>query len=182
MPLGTANDFARAAGIPLDPTEALALLDEPAVPVDVGQMNDRFFLNMATGGFGSKVTADTPEEWKRMLGGGAYLLVGLTHFADVGSVYGEFSGPEFSWSGEFLAWASATAARPAAARCSARMPPSTTAGWTCASCRRRRAPSAPEHPAQRHLYGVEAVSVSGHITRMAITAPQAVDINLDASR
>ncbi len=29
MPLGTANDFARAAGVPLEPAQALALLDVP---------------------------------------------------------------------------------------------------------------------------------------------------------
>jgi hypothetical protein len=29
MPLGTANDFAKAAGVPLDPAQALALLDVP---------------------------------------------------------------------------------------------------------------------------------------------------------
>lgn len=30
MPLGTANDFAKAAGVPLEPAQALALLDVPA--------------------------------------------------------------------------------------------------------------------------------------------------------
>ena len=47
MPLGSANDFAKAAGISLDPFEALALLDEPAEAVDIGMMNGRPFVNMA---------------------------------------------------------------------------------------------------------------------------------------
>ena len=61
MPLGSANDFARAAGISLDPFEALALLDEPPHAVDVGEMDGHPFVNMATGGFGSQVTASTSE-------------------------------------------------------------------------------------------------------------------------
>ena len=71
LPLGSANDFAKAAGIPLDPVEALGLLEQPAQVIDIGEMNGHSFVNMATGGFGSKVTASTSEELKRVLGGGA---------------------------------------------------------------------------------------------------------------
>ncbi len=103
LPLGTANDFATAAGIPLNPDEALALLDRPAQRIDLGEVEGRVFLNMATGGFGAQITANTSEELKRVLGGAAYLLTGLTRFADVRSAFGRFSGPDFSWQGEFLA-------------------------------------------------------------------------------
>ena len=71
LPLGTANDFAHAAGIPLTPAAALALLECEPVAVDVGMAGERAFLNMATGGFGSNVTANTPEELKKVLGGAA---------------------------------------------------------------------------------------------------------------
>ncbi|HAJ88591.1 MAG TPA: lipid kinase YegS, partial [Pseudomonas sp.] len=103
LPLGSANDFAKAAGIPLDPVEALGLLEQPAQVIDIGAMNGHPFVNMATGGFGSKVTASTSEELKRVLGGGAYLLTGLTRFAEIHSAKGRFSGPGFDWEGEFLA-------------------------------------------------------------------------------
>lgn len=103
LPLGTANDFAHAAGLPLSPLEALALLDEPAQPIDLGEVDGQLFLNMATGGFGSKVTANTSEDLKRLLGGTAYLLTGLTRFAEVRSAFGRFSGPDFRWEGEFIA-------------------------------------------------------------------------------
>ena len=83
LPLGTANDFARAAGIPLEPAAALALLDQTARPIDLGAVNGKLFLNMATGGFGSKVTANTSEDLKKVLGGAAYLLTGLTRFSEV---------------------------------------------------------------------------------------------------
>ncbi|OHC28090.1 MAG: lipid kinase YegS [Pseudomonadales bacterium RIFCSPLOWO2_12_59_9] len=103
LPLGTANDFARAAGVPLEPLAALALLDQPAQAIDLGEVDGQVFLNMATGGFGSNVTANTSEELKRVLGGAAYFLTGLTRFAEVHSSFGRFSGPGFSWEGEFLA-------------------------------------------------------------------------------
>jgi lipid kinase YegS len=103
LPLGTANDFAHAAGIGLDPRIALALLDTPAQPIDLGEVDGQVFLNMATGGFGSNVTANTSEDLKRLLGGAAYFLTGLTRFAEVQSSFGRFTGPDFQWEGEFLA-------------------------------------------------------------------------------
>jgi lipid kinase YegS len=89
--------------VPLIPLEALALLDVPARPVDLGEVDGQLFLNMATGGFGSNVTANTPEDLKQVLGGAAYFLTGLSRFAEVHSSFGRFSGPDFIWEGEFLA-------------------------------------------------------------------------------
>lgn len=120
LPLGTANDFCRAAGIPLLPAEALALLECEPRPIDLGEVDGQLFLNMATGGFGSRVTASTSEELKKLLGGAAYFLTGLSRFAEVHSAFGRFGGPGFAWEGISSPWALATGARPAAAMCSAR--------------------------------------------------------------
>ena len=61
LPLGTANDLAHACGIPLDPAEALRLVtDGHPQPIDVGRVQDRVFVNVATGGFGTQVTLETP--------------------------------------------------------------------------------------------------------------------------
>jgi lipid kinase YegS len=103
MPLGTANDFARAAGVPLEPDAALELLEVPARPVDLGEVNGQVFLNMATGGFGSQVTANTSEDLKKVLGGAAYLFTGLSRFSELSTAYGELSGPDFHWQGDLLA-------------------------------------------------------------------------------
>lgn len=44
IPMGTANDFATAAGIPDDPWEALQLaVHDTAYPVDVGLVNDEVY-------------------------------------------------------------------------------------------------------------------------------------------
>ncbi|MBO0496391.1 lipid kinase YegS [Pseudomonas sp. Marseille-Q1929] len=103
MPLGTANDFARAAGVPLEPAQALALLDVPPRAIDLGQAGGQIFLNMATGGFGSQVTANTSEDLKKVLGGAAYLFTGLTRFSELKAAYGELEGPGFHWKGDLLA-------------------------------------------------------------------------------
>lgn len=103
LPLGTANDLARACRISLDPTEAMRLaVSGTSVRVDVGRANDRPFLNVATGGFGARLTVETPQELKKLLGGAAYLLTGLTHFNGIRPERGRLAGPQFAWQGEFL--------------------------------------------------------------------------------
>ena len=103
LPLGTANDLAHACRIPLDPLGALRLaMSGPETKVDVGRANGRYFLNMATGGFGAYVTAMTPNELKKVLGGAAYFLTGLAHFTSIRPEHGRFSGRGFAWEGPFL--------------------------------------------------------------------------------
>ncbi|WP_433736352.1 lipid kinase YegS [Pseudomonas putida] len=103
MPLGTANDFARAAGVPQEPDKALDLLDVTPTAIDLGEVGGQVFLNMATGGFGSRVTANTSEELKKVLGGAAYLFTGLSRFSELHAAYGELHGPDFHWRGDLLA-------------------------------------------------------------------------------
>lgn len=62
IPTGTGNDFAKAAGIPLEWEAAASLLadrivsESPLRPIDVGRMNARFFANGAGIGFDAKVS------------------------------------------------------------------------------------------------------------------------------
>jgi lipid kinase YegS len=78
LPLGTANDFASCCAIPTEPHAALHLALEGApVNVDLVQANDRYFINVASAGFGAAVTAETPVELKNFLAGGAYTLMGI---------------------------------------------------------------------------------------------------------
>jgi lipid kinase YegS len=103
LPLGTANDFARAAGVPLEPAAALALLEQPARLIDLGRVGEQLFLNMATGGFGSQVTANTSEDLKKVLGAAAYLFTGLSRFSELQSASVTLQGPDFHWQGDLLA-------------------------------------------------------------------------------
>lgn len=83
LPLGTANDFATACGIPEEPEAALLLAVRGSpMPVDIGRCNDAVFVNVASGGFGAEITSDTPVPLKNFLGGGAYTLMGLLKAID----------------------------------------------------------------------------------------------------
>jgi len=78
LPLGSANDFATACKIPQNLCEALLLACQgKTTAIDAIRANDRTVANIATAGFGAKITAETPPELKNFLGGGAYTLMGL---------------------------------------------------------------------------------------------------------
>lgn len=96
VPYGTANDFATGCGILKgDPLIALNLAAEGQIRyIDVGKVNDRYFLNVASGGFGARVTAETPITMKKALGGAAYSLMGLVTAAKMTPYQGKLILPE----------------------------------------------------------------------------------------
>jgi lipid kinase YegS len=107
VPLGTANDFANSVGVPMDPTEAVlaAVEAEPRV-IDLARVNDRYFLNVSTGGFGAAATEEAPERAKRTLGVFAYLLTGLKKFASLEPCNARFTaGDEVVHDGDFMLFA-----------------------------------------------------------------------------
>jgi lipid kinase YegS len=105
LPLGTANDFARSAGVLADDlTAALRIAaSAPNRRIDAGFLDGRFFVNVVTGGFGSRVTVETDPKLKRVLGGLAYALTGIAHFAELSEADGAFRAEGFTWQGRFLA-------------------------------------------------------------------------------
>lgn len=104
LPMGTANDFATSANISLDIETALALaIKGKSVAIDVAQVNDQYyFLNMATGGFGTRITTETPEALKSALGGAAYVINGLLRPDTLKTDICHIEGDNFSWEGETL--------------------------------------------------------------------------------
>jgi lipid kinase YegS len=107
LPLGTANDFAHATGVPVqDPTAALELaVDNRPRWIDVGLLNRKPFINLVSGGFGSRVTVETDPQLKLRLGGLAYVLTGISRFIELSANRGSFRAEGFSWEGPFVALA-----------------------------------------------------------------------------
>jgi len=108
LPLGTANDFASAAGIPLDPGAAFELIrGTDAVPFDLLKLDAKgethWAANLASGGFGTQVTTETHESLKKLLGGLAYVLTGLSKLGRIDPLQASVRGPGFDWSGDFIA-------------------------------------------------------------------------------
>ncbi len=104
VPLGTANDFATACNIPLAPEQALLLaIKGRAEAIDLARVNDKhYFINMATGGFGTRITTETPEKLKAALGGVSYFIHGLLRLDTLKADRCEIKGPDFSWEGDAL--------------------------------------------------------------------------------
>ena len=180
LPLGSANDFARAAQIPLEPAAALDLLAAEATPVDLGMANERLFVNMATGGFGSLVTANTSEELKKVLGGGAYLLTGITRFAEVRSAFGRFHGPDFDWQGDFLALGIGNGRQAGGGH--ALCPNATITDGLLDLC----LIPAPQDVGETlrvllggGMLGLDAVAITARLPWLEVEAPEGLDLNLD---
>ena len=96
--MGTTNDFARALKIPRDIEDAVDIIIRgESVPVDVGVMNDRHFINIAGGGRMTELTYDVPIKLKTMLGQLAYYLKGIEMLPSIKSspVKIEYDGEVF---------------------------------------------------------------------------------------
>ena len=88
LPLGTANDFATSVGIPEALDKALKL----AIAGDA----------MATGGFGTRITTETPEKLKAALGSVSYIIHGLMRMDTLQPDRCEIRGENFHWQGDAL--------------------------------------------------------------------------------
>ncbi len=108
LPLGTANDFAAASGVPVEPAAALALISsQPPRPIDLLRIDADgrtwWCANVASGGFGTQVTVETDEGLKKVLGGLAYVLTGLSRLGRAEPIMARARGPGFEWEGGFIA-------------------------------------------------------------------------------
>lgn len=108
LSLGTANDFATAAGIPVDAEAALDLVRTTVpLPLDLLRIDadgaPHWCINLASGGFGTTVTTETQEGLKKMLGGLAYVVSGLARVGRIEPSQARFEAADFAWSGDFIA-------------------------------------------------------------------------------
>ena len=104
LQLGTANEFATRVGIPDDLDKALKLaIAANATAIDMVQVNDKTcFINMATGGFGTRITTETPEKLKAALGGVSYFIHGLMRMDTLKPDVCDIRGEDFHWQGKAL--------------------------------------------------------------------------------
>ncbi|HEM6116713.1 TPA: diacylglycerol kinase family lipid kinase [Streptococcus suis] len=82
FPLGTVNDLARALNMPINPKEAIEALDfEQTKSLDIGKINDRYFMNVVAVGSIPEAVRDVSVEEKTKFGKMAYLISGLKKIA-----------------------------------------------------------------------------------------------------
>jgi diacylglycerol kinase (ATP) len=78
IPVGTTNDFARALQIPRDIVAAAEIIAKgDRIPIDIGRMNEKYFINIGGGGSLTELTYDVPSKLKTVLGQLAYYLRGI---------------------------------------------------------------------------------------------------------
>ena len=81
IPAGTANDFAGAVGMSREPLEAARQIASGAVDrVDVGRVNDLYFVNIFSFGIFTTTSQRTPDERKHKIGKLAYIIEGVKEF------------------------------------------------------------------------------------------------------
>ena len=105
VPYGTANDFATAAGLPVeDPPKCLLQIpDLSAHAADVGRLNGRPFMNAASAGYAARVTTEADPTAKKLLGGLAYWYTGLRNLSNTSGAEVKVSADGDVWSGRVLA-------------------------------------------------------------------------------
>ncbi len=75
LPLGTANNFARSVGVPMDLVGAIdTIVDGREISVDLGLINGEFFANNLSIGFSRDIVSATPHGLKRWLGALSYVF------------------------------------------------------------------------------------------------------------
>lgn len=80
--MGTANNFARAIGLPLDVGDAVKVIAEgQPVSIDLGKINNNYFSNAVSLGISASIHRGSPDRIKRLLGRAGYFLVAASRFA-----------------------------------------------------------------------------------------------------
>src|SRR5690625_432795 len=77
IPTGTTNDFARALNIPRQINQAVdIILADQSMLLDIGKVNDQYFMNIAGGGDLTELTYEVPSKLKAIMGQLAYYMKG----------------------------------------------------------------------------------------------------------
>lgn len=103
LPMGTSNDFAHAIGIPKNIHKAIeALAKGEPKPVDIGRMNDRYFINISAGGIMTELSYEVPSKLKTALGQLAYYIKGMEKLPGLKPVHVEIEANGRIWDEELM--------------------------------------------------------------------------------
>ena len=101
LPVGTANDFGKFINMPADIQEACKqILNSKPVAVDVGKINDKYFINVASTGLFTDISQKTDVNLKNTMGKLAYYLKGLEELPNFRKLKVKISSKECNYEGE----------------------------------------------------------------------------------
>lgn len=86
LPAGTTNDFAGSLGLSTNPSQAVHdIFNGTAQKLDIGRMNDRCFVYVASFGAFSDSSFQTPQEMKNRFGRLAYIMESIREMPSIKS-------------------------------------------------------------------------------------------------
>ena len=101
LPVGTANDFGKFINMPTDIQEACKqILDSKPVAVDVGKINDDYFINVASTGLFTDISQKIDSNLKNTIGKLAYYLKGFEELPNFRRLKVKLSSKECNYEGE----------------------------------------------------------------------------------
>lgn len=101
LPVGTANDFGKFINMPSDIEEACKqILDSKPVAIDVGKINDKYFINVASTGLFTDISQKTDVNLKNTMGKLAYYFKGLEELPNFRKLKVKISSKECDYEGE----------------------------------------------------------------------------------
>ncbi len=103
LPGGTANDFARALGMPAYISKACRkILDGTPRPIDVGRAGGECFVNVFSMGLYTDTSHKVPTKVKNIFGGLAYYAVGFAETLEFRRMKLKIKADNFEYEGETL--------------------------------------------------------------------------------
>lgn len=101
IPSGTANDFASHIGMPHDVLEASRrILASKPKKIDIGKINDKYFINVASMGLFTDVSQKTNQSLKNIIGKVAYFLKGIQEIPNFKKIPLKLKSREFNYEGD----------------------------------------------------------------------------------
>src|SRR5574344_1404880 len=101
LPVGTANDFSKFLGMPSDIEAACKqILSSEVKSVDLGSINDKYFVNVASTGLFTDVSQKTDVNLKNTIGKLAYYLKGLEELPNFRNLKIKLTSKERSYNGD----------------------------------------------------------------------------------
>lgn len=100
LPVGTANDFAKYLGMPSDVSLACKqILEGKAKRFDLGKINNKYFVNVASTGIFTDISQKTDSSLKNTMGKLAYYLTALEEVTNLKKIHVKITSPVINFSG-----------------------------------------------------------------------------------
>lgn len=101
LPVGTANDFGKFLDLPTDIGQACKrILSSTPKAIDIGKINDKYFINVASSGLFTDVSQKTDVNLKNTIGKLAYYLKGLEELPNFRRLKVRLKSKEIDYNGE----------------------------------------------------------------------------------